>query len=48
MVSHHELRPGSESMKQMVDAQGWSKAHARDLGEMADTVYYTLKEIGRI
>ena len=37
-----------DEVKHMAEAEGWSKEHARDLGEMADTVYYTLKETGRI
>jgi 1,6-anhydro-N-acetylmuramate kinase len=37
-----------DDVKHMAEEQGWSKEDARDLGEMADTVYHTLKQVGRI
>lgn len=37
-----------DDVKHWATDHGWSDQHARDLSEMADTVYHTLKEVGRI
>jgi hypothetical protein len=41
-------RPHPEDVEHWARDHGWSEQNARDLGEMADVVYYTLREIGRI
>ncbi len=37
-----------DDVKHWAIGRGWSERDARDLGEMADTVRYALKQVGRI
>jgi hypothetical protein len=41
-------RPHPDDVNQWARDHGWNEQNARDLGEMADVVYYTLREVGRI
>lgn len=41
-------RPHPDDVSQWARDHGWSEQNGRDLGEMGDVVYYTLKEVGRI
>jgi hypothetical protein len=41
-------RPQPDDLSHWALEHGWSEQNARDLGEMADVVYYTLREVGRI
>jgi hypothetical protein len=41
-------RPHPDDVSQWARQHGWSEQNARDLSEMVDVVYYTLKEVGRI
>jgi hypothetical protein len=41
-------RPHPDDLSHWAREHGWSEQNARDLGEMADVVYYTLREVGRI
>jgi hypothetical protein len=40
--------PQPADVSQWAYDHGWSEQNARELGEMVDVVYYTLKEVGRI
>jgi hypothetical protein len=40
--------PDPSDVSQWARDHGWSEQNARDLGEMVDVVYYTLKEVGRV